>query len=1021
MPGERVMPVVVNPEVKREPEKYEKIRKVENLAYDFMATSEEMYSILDEVNRYFDLKTFVDSEFFQNFDKNQELYSNIINGLSSAGQEYDSYTADLDLPDTEEELNERIKNKPSNETQNANLEVWRQTRGGSVENKLWQEAQSQGVNKADFERHFRRAKLDLKLRDAYNYNGGSINFTLEDFVAFFQESTESDEKKISFRKLITRLIGKFTNEEYSKDYQADGSVEGAEYLASGRTAKIKDLFVRFKNLVLKSQSFSDKDFSAMDAFFESQLPEAKASLQRIKQIKRNIIAANEVGGHELLSTAEERAAYLGADAAEIEADDDLWEEAIASELGVQITFDSKQQYEEHQEALGDEFITAYITYRKELSSLYHLLVDGEIVETDYVKGLIEEALEFLKKDPPTIVYFHGDFGSGKTALAKHIAITRLCKEGKRPVIVAGSKHLEPDKFLQEFKVSKLPMRDFLNKILRESGSDKQIAPDASNEDILYAIGITKADMKQRMMDKAREEFSKNKKEVPAELEEEYTKQIDALFGNTVEGRYVLGKMLQAMIEGVPLIIDEANAISPDVLIALNDFLNYKIGHIIHTDTDIGDAEVARGYCIMWTGNTGSHYSHARFNDIDPATLSRIHSLRVKYLPNATQIASLDKLAERLNLPDLPNQTFGSEDELKQKVEESHVQAKADQIFQVLLLSVMNRHKGAELMVRADDEFSIIKDLYRLAVAARRIMDVFEGNTASDYIPDLGLKKIIGGGDTPAEYHSKLQHANISMRELMDKVISAYLDRGMDIEYHLFNYVKHMEIFPEEQAIVYAILRDSGFFMDAAALTGQGPDQSGWPDITGCSSMEEYENKMKIDPIKTCNKYKRFRFNGDYAKALELGSNYRMRYFSSVEMLQLLFGHLPARKPGEYMEFEKAVDLVEPSKFSIEEQENIIRSIPAAINALLKATEKTKAKEYKAELDRIMAMDICKPDFLNSPDLKDDDLFAEADKFATELLIISKRMLGETVNPDDIANMSTSAKLNMATNNLNSLT
>ena len=57
-----------------------------------------------------------------------------------------------------------------------------------------------------------------------------------------------------------------------------------------------------------------------------------------------------------------------------------------------------------------------------------------------------------------------------------------------------------------------------------------------------------------------------------------------------------------MHDGVPLIIDEMNAIRPEVLIGLNHYFTRKVGEKITLPNGLGSFEIKEGFCILATGN-----------------------------------------------------------------------------------------------------------------------------------------------------------------------------------------------------------------------------------------------------------------------------------------------------------------------------------------------------------------------------------------------------------------------------------
>jgi MoxR-like ATPase len=655
-----------------------------------------------------------------------------------------------------------------------------------------------------------------------------------------------------------------------------------------------------------------------------------------------------------------------------------------------------ETYEKTGNIVDKDFITAYVNYYREMKYMHELLVKGKIVETGYVKDIIEEAMRVLKKNPPTIVYFHGDFGTGKTTLAIHIAKTRF---GKEPIIVSGSKYLDPERFTEEFKIQKLESVDFFNQIAKDLGEEVSLKENASIEEIISALVGKKNDLREKIIENfLREDYihslggkkfnekefkdyvDKNKDKIPEQKLKDLDEQLDNLFSNQVQGRYVLGAMYICMKEGCPLIIDEANAISPDVLIAFNDLLTKKIGEKIKVRSDEKEIQIKEGYCIIWTGNTGERYKYARFNDMDPAAYSRIVPIKVEYLPQSREVNNMQQLMERLELDNLSDKTFKNEEEILNFVKESKEKAGSDQIFQVLLLKLLNDRLGAELLVRKDDRYSIFKDLYRLSVGARIIMDMFEGR--AENLPKFpNLEKIIGSND-PTVLMKKLKKSNLTMRDLIDNIIGGYLNEGqsMDIEYYAFKFVKKYNMYPEEQAILYAILQKTGMFSP----------QEGWPDYqkikTGDQkeALTQFQKMINFDPVKKVKKYKKVNKNGDYVSLLDTNGEYEYNYISSLEALQLLFGYLPPRKKEEYE------NILKKQKESLKENEIDVKK-KELLDSIKDAREALSARFFKTALEAEMFLIEIKK--LKLSDAKfienstEEEFLAEVDKFNEMLLSV----------------------------------
>lgn len=857
-------PILVDPEVKEAENKGELLepREAERLAFGFKVATEELHVIADSVGENVKYSDLVQSGYFSDFQKNEDLYLRIQEGLINSQQEGVGFEDSLPETVRVKLLQEYLSEVP--------------------------EDQRSAAEKS-FNLHFLLTKAEL-LDDP-----NKIQINLEDLILLWQENPKELFRMIwkgieSNQNKMIQLV----EQEGADKNNGQGDEKNSEAIdlikaqTLGKSYKLGCLLKsHFSQLISKISGMSNEQLEAVQSYGRASSKEVRGAVHEIDQLKRGILAANVGKSPETVRDPKEVSSIYGVEDAEIGELNGWIEEFYKDSFNEGITLGVETIYNEHQDAVDKDFLTSYVNYRQELRSLYTLLNRGKIVETDYVREIIERALPELQKNPPTIVYFHGDFGTGKTALAIHIARTRMKKE---PIIVSGSKFLDPDRFTEEFRIRKLPIREFLTKMYKEIGQEKIVDENTSFAEVITDMVSSKDEMRSSVKERLAEKYDGVDK-IPSEEIEDIEDQIDSLYSNQVQGGYVIGAMYEAMYKGVPLIIDEANAISPDVLIAFNDLLTKKIGSKIHSRTDKETFEIKEGYCIMWTGNTGERYKNARFNNSDPAAFSRIAPIEVRYLPNSNTYNSIESDIARLNLDKISDITFDGTD-VETYVKENRSDATADQIFQVLAVKLLNRRLGAELMVRSDDRYSVFKDLYRLSVGARMIMDLFEGNIDPATFPSLGVAGIVGS-DEAATLKQTLQKANLSMRELMDNIVGGYIDGGcnMDIEYYLWNFVKKFDGEPQEQAIIYAILRQAQFFRG-----------DGWPeyaDVSGDDAISKFKDIMSINPVNTVDKYKKIRKNGEFTTLLNTQGEYTLQYFSSIETLQLVFGYLPPLKKEEY--------------------------------------------------------------------------------------------------------------------------
>ncbi len=868
MPERTTMPFLRSPEVERE--KVPEALEAEQLAYEYAVKEEEVMSILDEFSRTLTLEDLMSSEIYQGLP---EDFRKIIEKALASAQKRDQAN---NIFSDRHFLNARYCLR----LWEINPEVFVDVAMLSIESEE-EEAFNKILSEADKEKRKdirkqiedRTAGLTIRLSDLAC---GHLDEDLNDLAEF----------------------GRFSPEVRRANLQ-ELSVQGGEIQPAPEPEELEK-----KKKLSRIRAYRE-DFARHYAEQEKELQEALGGLEVYK--------ASRYPGS--ARTEEERAAiYFKGSGEAAKRSMDLVQKAFLRNFGRQATFMVEQKHNEIGNLVDRDFMAAYVNYRQQMEYLHDMMERGQIVETEYIKGIIQRAMTWLTKNPPTIVYFHGDFGTGKTALAKHIALTQFDKEA---LIVSGSKFLEPERFTEELKIARQTWADFINDLNKKRGKKMEISESSSLEEIMKTLLGSKQDFQQSLVDNLLKEkyggtlakgqsfdeegFAAYKKDHSLSDQEftEVEKQLDILFTNDVQGRYVLGAMYSCMAEGRPLIIDEANAIPPEVLITFNDLLTKKFGDKVTTRTDKGEITVKKGFCIMWTGNTGRRYNQARYQDIDPASFSRITPIEMHYLPQNREISSMDPVLEKLNLNKLADEVsreLATPEAALQLVKDSKRRAQSDQIFQVLLLKLMNDRLGCHLLAQAEDPYSTIKDIYRLSMGARLIMDLFEKNAPALFsLPNID--NLIGGAGTVTELSEKLRTSNLTMRELIDNIIGSYINDGgaMDIEYYVFDFIRKSQQKPEEQAILYAVLRKAAFFDSA----------NGWPDYTQMANLQEFKQAMEdCDPLKL-TKYKKIDENGIYGSLLNTRGAYRLQYFSSFEMLQLLFGYLPPRRQAEYEEIQRS--------------------------------------------------------------------------------------------------------------------
>jgi len=761
-----------------------------------------------------------------------------------------------------------------------------------------------------------------------------VNLTVTEEYSKKQSTDESGQTKKIGDLIRHKTEGLLVRNGFSLEVLEERVAPQLDELQSGEKGALIDAYTQ--SIYGEYETEIDAQTGSTKRVYSSESELTKFITQR-RDLIRKIKNAAEAKTPELALSDASLAARRGLSPEKVVARRKRLNDAHRFNTGKEIASGSIQAQELWRQTVDKEFFAAYVKNRSELRDLWLQLHNGVIVETPYVKEVMQKAMSALKKDPPGLVYLHGDHGTGKTALATHIGRKLLREIGRgdeQPIIISANKFLEPDKFTDDFQLRKLGSADMMNEIYKQiHGQDGSFSEKDSAATVLGEMGFAQDQLRQIILEnRVREDylakvrtgdikdspaaFEKFKHDALGALSASYLAAVDSsikmLFDNPVQGKYALGAMYHAMKNGIPLIIDEANALTPEVAIAFNDLYTKKIGATV--EAKAGAFKVKKGFCIMWTGNTGERFSQARY-ELDAAAYSRIVPIRYRYLPQSIQLSSATSLTERIT--DIPE--LSAKDYPPEKIKETQSLAASDQIFQVLLVKLLNNRQGVELLAQKEgntwDRYAVIKELRRLSEGAKIIMDLFEGNEVQGL--NLNLDGLLGANDQ-SSYKTALNIANLTMRELLDKILSKYIDNGMalDLEYQIWEYIQNFAQHPQSQAVLYKVLKLVGFFETKRGV-------SEWPDEF--STEQKFKEKMEeFKPLTRIPKYIKMEENGSYY-ALNNPDGYQLSYISSIEIMQMVFGVMPARGVAGYEKIKttKAWQVVEAERGEVLEMKELM--------------------------------------------------------------------------------------------------
>lgn len=431
---------------------------------------------------------------------------------------------------------------------------------------------------------------------------------------------------------------------------------------------------------------------------------------------------------------------------------------------------------------------------------------GRIVETPYVKSKMRTVIDSLKTQP---VFIHGELGSGKTEIAKHIArkmileqwekdnpmpkdgkdlsiweINRTRKAQEDLIVISGHKGIEPD-------------------VMTGARTIERIDPLTPEEQI-------------EMIEQKWQEYVKENNSLATDKDTFVRVYLEA-FKSPVEVNVKLGPLMKAIEEGKPVIIDEMNAIPHTVLIMLNDLITKRVGETVTLPIPgAKPVQIKEGFAVIATGNykpeDGRVYVGRQA--IDAAFLSRFSLVSYDYLPNNTSIEPEGLSAE-----------------------ESRVWRQENELMGMLITKMLDK----DLSLAAPE--NAFKQIEKLSFVARNIQNVFSGKTIGD--------EWYGKGPSGAKVSPEnlLEENVLSIRHLLP-IVDQWRSEGFSksLDYYLFtNYVARSGARPAEKRYLYGILQTMGDFFN---------EEDGWPsrdDSNALASMDESILKFITEkPLRTHN-------------------------------------------------------------------------------------------------------------------------------------------------------------------------
>lgn len=483
---------------------------------------------------------------------------------------------------------------------------------------------------------------------------------------------------------------------------------------------------------------------------------------------------------------------------------------------------------------------------------------GEIVETPYVRSKIDRIMSLAARHRP--IFIHGELGTGKTALARHLSYHRLSLphlerwEKQNPPPPADQKEAR-----QRWEDARNLQREpVLYSGHKASDTAEIVAARAIRmrdallpEEQMREIHMRVAENRRLILDQAQESGMDETQLHDLETKWEQndrpmlTQMLMESFRSPVETKVILGPLLTAMEEGRPFILDEMNAIPHHVLIAMNDLLLRRPGEQVTPPyPEAKSFAVQEGFCVIATGNykpeDGLMYIGRQ--RMDAAYLSRFGIVSYDYLPQ-------DK--ERAIIP--ADTTPERERELRA----------GNELYQMLVVRLLDGNLSATL---PSDVFS---QLSSLAFVARMLQDIFSEQSMD--------KKFLNEKGEEVSAKNILRENVLSLRHLIP-ILEQWKKDGFKrpLEDYLFlEYIERSDARPVEKFNLYRMLKIQGnFFHDTE-----------WPGT-------DFSESKKIASMTVETKmYKR---TPEGEKAVVPDRKMQLEYFGVKQVLEQVFGPVPFR-------------------------------------------------------------------------------------------------------------------------------
>lgn len=471
------------------------------------------------------------------------------------------------------------------------------------------------------------------------------------------------------------------------------------------------------------------------------------------------------------------------------------------------TGEQKTREDNNSRELHDNFTTSILTFH-EIEKLYqkykYIFTLRDLKDTHTILDSLSSW---------EMIMMTWDTWSWKTELSLLIASIYLDRiygnsaerEDKKPILVTWNSDTDfSDLTIEKIITSKNIVSDQNDAIIWD---DKEKTAAESVLDFINKESEVRKEVEE-MIDK-NEDYSPEEKKKRKELLGDFN-----MLDYNIFTDFHLQWLVKAMANWVPLILDEINGISPEVLLWLNHYFTRKVGQTISIWNGFEPITIKKGFCIICTWNDKNENSkimryQGRY-DIDESLLNRMYRVCKWYY---RQDVSEEEYNNR-------NDVIESEEQEKTQIEYMN----ENELYWVILMLCFNKKSNNKNIDEISDEsllkkmintetvgFDLIKESFKWQSFEKSKKQVFrELKSLAKFIHYVQETYqwhtiLLGGKDSP-----KLKNSSFSMRQLVN-IIQDWKTDTKSLWYHLYNdYVKQIPPENEDRYRIYRFAQESWF-------------------------------------------------------------------------------------------------------------------------------------------------------------------------------------------------------------------